>query len=144
MEGKGSQLGADFFREEYRLNNQIGSMSIPYVALLNGIVMGGGVGLSIHGAYRVATERSLFAMPETALGLFPDVGGSHFLPRLPGKLGLYLGLTGHRLVGRDLYKAGIATHFVCHEKLGELERDLLSMDKAGELNRDYLFFLCTR
>ncbi|XP_053209246.1 3-hydroxyisobutyryl-CoA hydrolase, mitochondrial-like isoform X1 [Panonychus citri] len=125
--GNGSPLGLEFFREEYRLNNQIGSMAIPYVALLNGIVMGGGVGLSVHGAYRVATEKAVFAMPETAIGFFPDVGGSHFLPRLPGKLGIYLALTGARLHGRDLFKAGIATHFVCSDRLEELESDLLRM-----------------
>ncbi|XP_015792867.1 3-hydroxyisobutyryl-CoA hydrolase, mitochondrial [Tetranychus urticae] len=125
--GHGSPLGLEFFREEYRLNNQIGSMAIPYVALLNGIVMGGGVGLSVHGAYRVATEKAVFAMPETAIGFFPDVGGSHFLPRLPGKLGLFLALTGGRLHGRDLFKAGIATHFVCSDRLEELESDLLRM-----------------
>jgi len=130
LEGKNSKLSKEFFRDEYRLNNQIGSLSIPYISFLNGIVMGGGVGLSVHGVYRVATEKSVFAMPETAIGLFPDVGGSHFLPRLPGKLGLYLGLTGHRLEGRDLYKAGIATHFVSSERLNELEYDLLRLKNA--------------
>lgn len=69
------------------------------MALINGIVMGGGVGLSVHSKYRVATEKTIFAMPETAIGYFPDVGGSYFLPRLNGKLGLYLGLTGDRLRG---------------------------------------------
>lgn len=130
LEGKNSKLSKEFFREEYRLNNQIGSLSVPYISFLNGIVMGGGVGLSVHGVYRVATEKSVFAMPETAIGLFPDVGSSWLLPRLPGKLGLYLGLTGHRLEGRDLYKAGIATHFVCSAKLEELENDLLRLKNA--------------
>jgi len=77
----------------------IGTYKKPFVALINGITMGGGVGLSVHGKYRIATEKTLFAMPETAIGLFPDVGGSYFLPRLKGNLGLYLGLTGHRLKG---------------------------------------------
>ncbi|KAI1289457.1 3-hydroxyisobutyryl-CoA hydrolase, mitochondrial [Halotydeus destructor] len=129
LAGKGSKLGDEFFREEYRLNNQIGSYSLPYVAFLNGIVMGGGVGLSVHGAFRVATEKAVFAMPETAIGFFPDVGGSHFLPRLPGKLGLFLGLTGHRLEGRDLFKAGIATHFCPSSKLPELEEALERLEK---------------
>lgn len=88
--------------------------------------MGGGVGLSVHGKYRIATERTLFAMPETAIGLFPDVGGGHFLPRLPGKLGLFLGLTGFRLKGQDVLKAGIATHFVPSTKIAELEQTLLN------------------
>jgi len=124
---------SQFFREEYCLNHKIGSMTIPYVALLDGIVMGGGVGLSIHGAYRVATEKAIFAMPETAIGFFPDVGGSHFLSRLRGKLGLYLALTGHRLEGRDLFKAGIATHFICSERIEELEQDLLRLENPGKL-----------
>lgn len=88
-----------FLREEYTLNHLIGIYRIPYVAFINGITMGGGVGLSVHSKYRVATEKTMFAMPETLIGLFPDVGGSHFLPRLQGQLGMYLGLTGARLKG---------------------------------------------
>nr|XP_037857772.1 3-hydroxyisobutyryl-CoA hydrolase, mitochondrial isoform X5 [Chlorocebus sabaeus] len=106
-----------FFREEYMLNNAVGSCQKPYVALIHGITMGGGVGLSVHGQFRVATEKCLFAMPETAIGLFPDVGGGYFLPRLQGKLGYFLALTGFRLKGRDVYRAGIATHFVDSEKV---------------------------
>ncbi|CAL7937470.1 unnamed protein product [Xylocopa violacea] len=90
-------LGETFFRKEYTLNYFIGTYKIPYVATIDGITMGGGVGLSVHGKYRIATEKTLFAMPETAIGLFPDVGGTYFLPRLKGQLGLYLGLTGDRL-----------------------------------------------
>uniref|UniRef100_A0A8C3YH09 3-hydroxyisobutyryl-CoA hydrolase n=1 Tax=Catagonus wagneri TaxID=51154 RepID=A0A8C3YH09_9CETA len=106
----------DFFREEYMLNNAIDCCLKPYIAFIHGITMGGGVGLSVHGQFRVATEKSLFAMPETAIGLFPDVGGGYFLPRLQGKLGYFLALTGFRLKGRDVYTAGIATHFVDSEK----------------------------
>lgn len=123
----------NFFREEYATNALIGNYKIPYIALIDGITMGGGVGLSVHGKYRVATERTLFAMPETAIGLFPDVGGSHFLPRLQGKLGLYLGLTGVRLKGDDVLKAGIATHYCDSSKLGELEEALLNCPDADEL-----------
>uniref|UniRef100_A0A7N6AVT5 3-hydroxyisobutyryl-CoA hydrolase n=1 Tax=Anabas testudineus TaxID=64144 RepID=A0A7N6AVT5_ANATE len=108
----GDSLAQDFFREEYILNNAIGTCRKPYIALIDGITMGGGVGLSVHGRFRVATEKTLFAMPETAIGLFPDVGGGHFLPRLRGKLGLFLALTGFRLKGRDVQRAGVATHFV--------------------------------
>ncbi|XP_012583148.1 PREDICTED: 3-hydroxyisobutyryl-CoA hydrolase, mitochondrial isoform X2 [Condylura cristata] len=116
--GKAKQkLAQDFFREEYMLNSAIESCQKPYVALIHGITMGGGVGLSVHGQFRVATEKSLFAMPETAIGLFPDVGGGYFLPRLQGKLGYFLALTGFRLKGRDVYRAGIATHFVDSEKV---------------------------
>lgn len=119
------KLGHEFFRKEYTTNGVIGTYQIPYIALIDGIVMGGGVGLSIHGRYRVATERTLFAMPETQIGLFPDVGGSYFLPRLSGKLGTYLALTGHRLRGADVLLAGIATHYVESSKLNELEQSLL-------------------
>lgn len=122
-----------FFREEYAMNALIGNYTIPYVALIDGITMGGGVGLSVHGKYRVATERTLFAMPETAIGLFPDVGGSYFLPRLQGKLGLYLGLSGHRLKGDDVFKAGIATHYCHSSKMCELEAALLNCPDADEL-----------
>ncbi|XP_056294064.1 3-hydroxyisobutyryl-CoA hydrolase, mitochondrial isoform X1 [Pseudoliparis swirei] len=123
----GDPLAEDFFREEYILNNAIGECRKPYIALIEGITMGGGVGLSVHGRFRVATEKTLFAMPETAIGLFPDVGGGFFLPRLRGKLGLFLALTGFRLKGRDVQRAGVATHFVEREKIPELERELLGL-----------------
>ncbi|EAX10877.1 3-hydroxyisobutyryl-Coenzyme A hydrolase, isoform CRA_d [Homo sapiens] len=123
-----------FFREEYMLNNAVGSCQKPYVALIHGITMGGGVGLSVHGQFRVATEKCLFAMPETAIGLFPDVGGGYFLPRLQGKLGYFLALTGFRLKGRDVYRAGIATHFVDSEKLAMLEEDLLALKSPSKEN----------
>ncbi|EMP26246.1 3-hydroxyisobutyryl-CoA hydrolase, partial [Chelonia mydas] len=93
-----------------------------------------GVGLSVHGHFRVATEKTLFAMPETAIGLFPDVGGGYFLPRLSGKIGYYLALTGFRLKGRDLQKAGIATHFVESEKLPALEEDLIALKSPSKEN----------
>jgi enoyl-CoA hydratase len=110
----------DFFREEYRLNRAIHRLAKPHIALLDGIVMGGGVGLSVHGSHRVATERTLFAMPETGIGLFPDVGGSYFLSRCPGEIGMYLALTGHRLKAADLIHAGIATHVMTSARLDEL------------------------
>ncbi|XP_029080905.1 3-hydroxyisobutyryl-CoA hydrolase, mitochondrial isoform X2 [Monodon monoceros] len=128
------KIAQDFFREEYMLNNAIDSCQKPYIALIHGITMGGGVGLSVHGQFRVATEKSLFAMPETAIGLFPDVGGGYFLPRLQGKLGCFLALTGFRLKGRDVYAAGIATHFVDSEKLGMLEEDLLALKSPSKEN----------
>jgi len=119
------QPAFDFFREEYALNHAIGTSRTPIVSLLEGIVMGGGVGLSVHGHVRVATESTMFAMPETGIGFFPDVGGTYFLPRLKGELGTYLGLTGARLKGRDVFTAGIATHFVPAERLPTLEALLL-------------------
>lgn len=132
---KNSQkFSQDFFREEYMLNNAIESCKKPYVAFIHGITMGGGVGLSVHGQFRVATEKCLFAMPETAIGLFPDVGGGYFLPRLQGKLGYFLALTGYRLKGRDVFKAGIATHFVDFEKLGTLEEELINLKSPSKEN----------
>lgn len=88
-----------FFRMVYTLNHLITTYRIPYVALINGITMGGGVGLSLHGKYQVATEKTVFAMPEVMIGLFPDVGAGYFLPRMEGALGMYFGLTGDRLYG---------------------------------------------
>lgn len=103
---KGDKLGYEFFKREYANNGLIGAYKIPYIAFIDGIVMGGGVGLSVHGHYRICTEKTLFAMPETQIGLFPDVGGSYFLPRLDGRLGWFLALTGVRLKGADVLKAG--------------------------------------
>eukprot|EP00758_Cryptobia_borreli_P002061 Tbor_TRINITY_DN2753_c0_g1::TRINITY_DN2753_c0_g1_i1::g.15229::m.15229/K05605/HIBCH; 3-hydroxyisobutyryl-CoA hydrolase len=112
----------NFFYKEYQVNHSILSLPIPHVALWDGIVMGGGVGVSIHGSHRVVTEKATFAMPETAIGLFPDVGGSWFLPRLPIKgMGMFLALTGHRLKGVDLLHAGLATHYLPSEVMPLLE-----------------------
>ena len=86
-----------FFRSEYRTNYKIARLNKTYIALMDGITMGGGAGVSVHGMFRIATERTLFAMPECAIGLIPDIGASYFLSRLPGSLGMYLGLTGARL-----------------------------------------------
>lgn len=133
VEGGASPASRSFFRAEYNLNALIGSYKPDYVALIDGITMGGGVGLSVHGKYRVATERTMFAMPETAIGLFPDVGGAYFLPRLDGKLGLYLGLTGFRLKGKDVVKAGIATHFVESKDLDALEKELLASKNSSDV-----------
>uniref|UniRef100_A0A8C5QD75 3-hydroxyisobutyryl-CoA hydrolase n=1 Tax=Leptobrachium leishanense TaxID=445787 RepID=A0A8C5QD75_9ANUR len=128
----GNSLAQDFFREEYNLNNAIGTLKKPYIALIDGITMGGGVGLSVHGHFRVASEKTLFAMPETGIGLFPDVGGGYFLPRLPGKIGLYISLTGFRLKGRDVQKAGIATHFVDSAKILSLEKELFTLKSPSK------------
>lgn len=128
------QLGKDFFKNEYKINGLIGAYKIPYIALIDGIVMGGGVGLSVHGQYRIATERSIFAMPETQIGFFPDVGGSYFLPKLPGHLGKYLALTGIRLKGSDILKLGLATHFVESKNLNDLELGLLECTNDQDIN----------
>lgn len=131
----GDPLAEDFFREEYILNHAIGTCKKPYVALIDGITMGGGVGLSVHGRFRVATEKTLFAMPETGIGLFPDVGGGFFLPRLQGKLGLFLALTGFRLKGRDVHRAGVATHFVDSNKMVELEQELVKCPTVDDITK---------
>ncbi len=101
-----------FWRDEYPLNVLIKNYRKPYVALIDGIVMGGGVGISVHGSHRVAGDRFSFAMPEVGIGFFPDVGATWFLPRLPGELGAYCALTGERLNAADGVAAGVATHYV--------------------------------
>ncbi len=111
LEGRHDEVGA-FFREEYALNAMIDEYPKPYIAIVDGVCMGGGIGLSVHGDMRVTSEAGMFAMPETAIALFPDVGATFMLPRLPGALGMYLGLTGARLHGADAVHAGIATHYV--------------------------------
>lgn len=114
---KDGQEARDFFYHEYRLNHLIAHYPKPYVAILDGVTMGGGVGISVHGPFRIGTERTLFAMPETGIGLFPDVGGGWFLPRLAGEIGMWLALTGTRLKAADCVAAGILTHFVPSELL---------------------------
>jgi enoyl-CoA hydratase len=116
-----------FWREEYTLNALIKRYPKPYVALIDGIVMGGGVGLSVHGSHRVAGDRFLFAMPEVGIGFFPDVGATWFLPRLPGELGAYYALTGERLGADDGVYAKIATHRVESARFSDL-RDALCSD----------------
>jgi enoyl-CoA hydratase/carnithine racemase len=113
-----------FFSGEYALNASIDEYPKPYVALIDGICMGGGIGVSVHGQMRVTTEAGLFAMPETAIAMFPDVGATFMLPRLPGQLGMYLALTGARVQGADAVHAGIATHFVPRADLPALRADL--------------------
>ncbi|KAL3624561.1 3-hydroxyisobutyryl-CoA hydrolase 1 [Castilleja foliolosa] len=124
------KLGANFSRIELTMNYLMATYSKPQVSILNGIVMGGGAGASIHGRFRIATENTLFAMPETALGLFPDVGASYFLSRLPGFFGEYVGLTGARLDGAEMLACGLATHFVQSERLSMLEEALVKADSS--------------
>lgn len=118
--GKAGERAVAFFADEYRLNAAIARYPKPYVALIDGIVMGGGVGVSVHGSHRVFTENALFAMPETGIGFFPDVGGSYFLSRLKGSFGVYLGLTGNRIRGGDALWSGIATHGAASSDLEEM------------------------
>jgi enoyl-CoA hydratase/carnithine racemase len=122
----GTPYALEFYRDEYRLDAAIKHFPKPYVALVHGIVMGGGVGVSVHGSHRIAAESAVFAMPETGIGLFPDVGGSYFLPRCPGQTGMYLALTGARLKTTDCLYAGVATHFVPQTKWETLLERLAS------------------
>ena len=122
----------DFYRTEYRLNHRIKTCGKPYIALIDGIVMGGGVGLSVHGSHRVASERCQFAMPETGIGFFPDVGGSWFLPRCPGQLGTYLGLTGTRIGAADMLYCGLATHYVASDDLARVAGALEQVSWTGD------------
>ena len=124
---------ADFFREEYCLIQRVHRFPKSYIALCDGIVMGGGCGISINGSHRVATERTIFAMPEVQIGLFPDVGASRFLTLCPGRIGRYLALTGTRVRAADALYCGFATHYVPHARLGELTAALAALDwRAGE------------
>ncbi|MGH1422586.1 MAG: enoyl-CoA hydratase/isomerase family protein [Hyphomonas sp.] len=129
----GASDGAEarrFFNVEYRMNVALAAFPKPVLAIMDGVTMGGGVGLSVHGSHRVATERTLFAMPETGIGLFPDVGGGWFLPRLKGELGTWLALTGARLKGTDVAAAQIATHYVPSELTANLKAQLREADLA--------------
>ena len=114
------QESLSFWREEYRLNAAIKRYPKPYVALIDGIVMGGGAGVSVHGSHRVAGDRFQFAMPEVGIGFFPDVGATWFLPRFPGELGAYCALTGERLKAADGIATGVATHHVASARFGDL------------------------
>ena len=131
----------DFFAREYVLNARINTFPKPYIALIDGIAMGGGVGVSFHGSHRVAGDNIAFAMPEVGIGFFPDVGASYFLSRLPGKIGLYLGLTGERLKQADAVWCGLASHGCPSDELEALENELCSTgDVAAVLNEFHAKF----
>jgi 3-hydroxyisobutyryl-CoA hydrolase len=128
MEGeKGQQRSTDYFGLEYKLDHLIATYQKPLVAFMDGITMGGGVGLSIHTPFRIATEKTVFAMPETTIGFFPDVGASFFLPRMDGAVGTYLALTSERLTGVNAFYAGIATHYIHSTSLPALESRLAEL-----------------
>jgi enoyl-CoA hydratase/carnithine racemase len=113
-----------FFRTEYVVNQGIAEFGKPWISIVDGVCMGGGIGVSVHGSHRIVTEHAMLAMPETAIALFPDVGTSHVLPRLPGRIGLWLALTGARLKGADALHAGLATHYVPRDALPALRQAL--------------------
>ena len=127
---------ADFFREEYCLIERVHRFPKPYIALVDGIAMGGGCGVAINGSHRIATERTVFAMPEVHIGLFPDVGASRFLNLCPGRIGLYLALTGMRVRAADALYCGFATHYAPQARVGELTAALATLDWRPERVRD--------
>lgn len=124
---KGQKQSTDYFELEYKLDHFIATYKKPYIAFMDGITMGGGVGLSLHAPFRIATERTVFAMPETTIGFFPDVGASFFLPRLAGSVGTYLALTSERLTGANVFYSGIATHYLHSTTLPKLESRLAEL-----------------
>lgn len=124
---EGRAASQAYFGLEYQLDHLIATYPKPYIAYMDGITMGGGVGLSVHAPIRIATERTLFAMPETTIGFFPDVGGSFFLPRLEGRIGAYLALTSERLTGVNAFYAGVATHYIHSSSLSSLTARLAEL-----------------
>jgi len=133
----GGESGRKFFHDEYQLNHQLFTYDKPVVAFMDGITMGGGVGISQPAKYRVATEHTRFAMPESGIGLFPDVGGGWYLSRLGGRMGQFLALTGARLDGADCLWVGIATHYLPSEKLAEAKARIIEHpDRIGGILSD--------
>lgn len=130
----GESYPYDFYHDEYIMNARIKRFPKPYIAFMDGIVMGGGVGMSVHGTHRIATENTLLAMPETGIGLFPDVGGSHFLSRCPGGIGQYLALTGNRIKSGDTMYAGITDVCVKADSRGAILEALQAADWSGDAN----------
>jgi enoyl-CoA hydratase len=133
--GGGGMASAEFWRDEYELNGYIGRYPKPFVALMDGITLGGGVGLAGHASLRVVTERSKVGMPETAIGFTPDVGGSWLLSHAPGELGTYLGLTARPVGAADALLTGFADHFVPSDRLGALVDDLETTDASAAVAR---------
>lgn len=131
--GKEGNVLVGFFADEYRMNAHLARLSKPYVALMDGIVMGGGVGISVHGSHRVMTENAIVAMPEVGIGFFPDVGGSHALSRLSGGFGMYMALTGNRVRQGDALAVGLATHTVPAESQQALVEALTVSGEVQEV-----------
>jgi len=122
-----------FFHDEYRLNHLLFTYAKPVIAFMDGITMGGGVGISQPANYRIATERTIYAMPESGIGLFPDVGAGWYLSRLPGRTGEFLALTGARIDGAECVALGLSTHYVPSERLDELKQALIA--SPAEIDR---------
>lgn len=121
---------ADFFWHEYRLDFRIGTYRKPLIAVMDGLVMGGGAGIGLNAPLRVASERAVFALPECSIGLFPDIGSAHFLQRCPGELGMFLALTGLRIRTAGLHYAGLVTHTIPSDRLERLTPESLTADRV--------------
>lgn len=121
-----------FFEEEYRLNQLIHHYKKPYIALMDGITMGGGVGVSLHGSHPVASETFVFAMPETSIGFFPDIGASYLLSRCPGHMGIYLGLTGNRLSAEEAGAIGLVKYIIKASQFEEVLEKLINTDLSSD------------
>ena len=120
-----NQLKKKFFQKEYTLNNCINEFTKDYLSIWNGIIMGGGAGLSIYGNYRIATEKTRFAMPESAIGFFPDIGASYFLSKLKKGVGLFLGLTGYIINARDVLDLNLATHYYHSKNISKIKKNYI-------------------
>lgn len=129
---QGDAQQMQFFWHEYRLNHFINSFGKPYISLIDGMVMGGGVGISLHGSHPIASERFVFAMPETTIGFFPDIGASYLLNRCPGSLGIYLALTGNRLKAQDAKKTGLVKYLLASESMPKLLEALIAADLSSD------------
>src|SRR5262249_36435620 len=134
--GKGDGKAArDFFFTEYQLNHLLFTYDKPVIAVMDGVTMGGGVGISMPAKFRIATENTTYAMPETGIGLFPDVGGGWYLPRKPGQIGMWLALTGARIKAADCLAAGIATHYLPTEILAPARAQIAGAAQTHDVER---------
>lgn len=122
------------FQAEYLLVFIIHMYPKPYISLIDGLAMGGGLGISVHGSHRLVTERASLAMPEAAIGFFPDVGAGYFLNQCPGKSGTFLGMTGLSIQAEDALYAGLATHFIASDSLDEIYKNLIKAQSVDEIN----------
>lgn len=125
----------DFFEQEYRLNQFIYDFKKPYIALMDGITMGGGVGISLHGSHKVVSEQFSFAMPETGIGFYPDIGASYHLARCPGYMGMYLGLTGNRIGPGDAYGLGLVDYVIASQQFTTILTTLIDTDLSSDAHK---------
>lgn len=130
---RGESYAKKFYQVGLSMNALIANYKIPYVVLMDGLVSGDGAGLTVHAEYSVATERSVISMPHCSLGFFPDMGATYFLPRLEGELGNFLGLTGHKIIGRDIQRINLATHYCDSSRIVDLERELEQCDTHNDV-----------